>query len=50
MEKHYMNLETGSIATYNGWIYVDEDGEYVNAVELGEVVEVVFVNDEWVLA
>ena len=40
MEKRYMNKETGSIDTYEGWFYENESGETVNAVDLGEVVEV----------
>jgi hypothetical protein len=39
-EKRYMNPETGSIDTYDGWFYKNEDGKEVNAVDLGEVVEV----------
>ena len=40
MEKLYMNIETGSVDTYDGWEYENEDGKTVNAVDLGEVVEV----------
>ena len=39
-EKKYMNIETGSIDTREGWDYENENGEIVNAVDLGEVVEV----------
>lgn len=45
-EPLYMNPETGSVDTYEGWWYdeLDDDGNYtgkkVNAVDLGEVVEV----------
>ena len=39
-ETKYMNLETGSVDTYDGWWYEDEDGVEVNAVDLGEVEEV----------
>ena len=39
-EKYYMNTATGSVDTYDGWDYENEDGETVNAVDLDEVVEV----------
>jgi hypothetical protein len=39
-EKNYMNLESGSVDTYEGWSYTTEEGKEVNAVDLGEVVEV----------
>ena len=39
-ETKYMNLATGSVDTYDGWWYEDEDGVEVNAVDLGEVEEV----------
>ena len=39
-EKCYMNTATGSVDNYDGWWYVNEKGEKVNAVDLGEVVEV----------
>jgi hypothetical protein len=39
-EKKYMNIETGSVDTKDGWDYENEAGETVNAVDLGEVVEV----------
>ena len=38
--KNYMNIETGSVDTKDGWDYQNESGETVNAVDLGEVVEV----------
>ena len=44
-EKMYMNVETGSIDTYDGWWYEDKDGNQVNAVDRGEVVEVVWDED-----
>jgi len=51
MEKFYMNIETGQVDTEDGWFYENEDGIEVNAVELGEVVEVVKNDDgEWVEA
>ena len=37
--KTYMNIETGSTGTYNEWWYENESGDQVNAVDLGEVVE-----------
>ena len=40
-EKIYMNSATGSVDTYDGWWYENDSGETVNAVDLGEVVEVV---------
>lgn len=48
--KMYMNILTGSVDSYDGWWYPDEDGVEVNAVDLGEVIEVVMVNGEWVEA
>ena len=38
--KNYMNVKTGSVDTKDGWDYKNEDNETVNAVDLGEVVEV----------
>ena len=35
----YMNVETGSIGEYDDWWYIDNDGDLVNAVDLGEVEE-----------
>ena len=40
MTTYYMNIETGSVDTKEGWNYENESGETVNAVDLGEVVEV----------
>lgn len=39
-EKTYMNVETGCVDTRDGWEYENEMGDIVNAVDLGEVVEV----------
>lgn len=39
-EKLYMNPKTGSTGEYDDWYYTNQDGEEVNAVDLGEVVEV----------
>jgi hypothetical protein len=38
--KTYMNEKTGSLGDYNAWYYENEDGQMVNAVDLGEVTEV----------
>jgi len=43
--KMYMNIQTGSIDTYDGWYYEDENGETVNAVDRGEVMPVEIVID-----
>lgn len=45
--KMYMNVETGSVDTREDWFYQNIDGETVNAVDLGEVVEVVMGADGW---
>jgi hypothetical protein len=39
--KYYMHIVTMAIDTYEGWWYENKDGEKVNAVDLGETVEVV---------
>jgi len=39
--KSYMNLFTGSVDTYEGWNCQDIHGKEYNAVDTGEVVEVV---------
>lgn len=36
----YMNISTGSTGHYDDWYYDTEDGETVNAVDKGEVVQV----------
>lgn len=41
MEKIYMNVITGSVGAYDDWYYTDEDGVEKNAVDTGEVVEVI---------
>ena len=38
--KFYMNLKTGNVDTKDGWDYENESGEVVNAVNLGEVIQV----------
>lgn len=48
-EKVYINVKTGSTGTHDDWDYKNESGETVNAVDLGEVIEVVLDNDgNWV--
>lgn len=37
----YMNPVTGSVDTYDGWWYEDENGEKRNAVDRNEVVAVI---------
>lgn len=50
-QKMYMNVETGSVDTRDGWGYENEAGETVNAVDLGEVIEVnQNENGDWVEA
>jgi len=39
-ETKYMNINTGSVDAFDGWWYENEDGEMVNGVNLGEVVEI----------
>jgi len=49
MEKIYMNPETGSVGEYGDWWYESEEGSIVNAVDLGEVIEVKKdLNGDWV--
>ena len=47
MEQYYMNEATGSVDTYENWWYEDEDGNKVNAVDKGEVVEVEWNGEYW---
>lgn len=48
-DRYFMNISTGSVDDYEGWFYVNEQGEEVNAVDLGEVVEVKKdENGDWV--
>jgi hypothetical protein len=42
MEKMYGNLETGTVGNKASWEYINEDGNTVNAVDLEEVVEVIW--------
>lgn len=46
----YMNIETRSVYSKDGWDYQDAEGKAVNAVSLGEVVPVVWDGGEqcWV--
>jgi hypothetical protein len=39
-ESKYMNPATGSVGGYDDWYYTNEDGEEVNAVDRGEVIEI----------
>lgn len=49
--KTYMNIQTGSTGTREDWFYENEHGKTVNAVDLGEVFEVVKdKNGDWVKA
>jgi hypothetical protein len=50
MKTIFMNLETGSTASYQDWWYKTEEGDLVNAVDRGEVVAVHWseVWDAWV--
>ena len=41
----YMNPATGSVDTYDGWWYEDQDGNRVNAVDKGDVIEVTWNED-----
>lgn len=51
LKKMYMNIETGSVDTRDGWYYKNEFGDTVNAVDLGEVIEVQKdENGDWVEA
>jgi len=45
----FMNEKTGEIDAYDGWYHTDDDGKSVNAVDLGQVVEVEWnhENCEW---
>jgi len=45
-EKKYMNVKTGSVDNYNGWDYVNEENQTVNAVDLGEAVSVFWDKQE----
>ena len=42
----YMNVATGSVAGRDGWWYETEEGQTVNAVDRGEVVPVVWSEDD----
>lgn len=45
--KMYMNIETGSVAPYDEWFYLDEYGTPVNAVDENKVVEVKLTLHGW---
>ncbi len=45
-EKLYMNVNTGSVDTYENWYYTNSLGEgTTNAVDIGEVIEVIRKTD-----
>jgi hypothetical protein len=44
-EPMFMHIATGSVDNYDGWSYINENGNEVNAVDLGEVVEVIRNSD-----
>ena len=48
-EQKYMNVETGSVDSRDGWDYEDSEGFTQNAVDLGEVVPVFWdsENETW---
>jgi len=51
-EQKYMNVETGSVDSRDGWWYENSSGEPLNAVDLGEVVPVFWDSENetwWVL-
>ena len=41
MTKFFMNPATGNVGERDDWDYTDDNGKEVNAVDLGEVIEVV---------
>ena len=49
-EKLYMNIFTGEVDVYDQWYYEDEDGNTINAVDLGEVMEVIETEDGYIEA
>ena len=48
IDQLFMNISTGSIGTRAEWDYIDDSGKRVNAVDLGEVVEVECISGIWV--
>ena len=44
----FLNKATGSVAPYEEWYDTDKCGALINYVDLGEVVEVKYVKDQWV--
>lgn len=44
----FMNIFTGSTGPRAAWDYIDDSGQRVNAVDLGEVVEVECISGSWV--
>ena len=45
-DQKYMNVETGSVDSRDGWWYENSSGEQLNAVDLGEVVLVFWDKQE----
>jgi|6_EtaG_2_1085325.scaffolds.fasta_scaffold10184_6 hypothetical protein len=45
-EQKFMNVKTGSVDSRDGWDYVNEENQTVNAVDLGEVVSVFWDKQE----
>ncbi len=44
-----MNPATGSVDTYDGWWYENENGQLVNAVDRNEVIPVIQdKNGDWI--
>jgi len=41
-KQEYMNIKTGAVDNYNGWWYQSDDSGWHNAVDLGEVVPVLW--------
>ena len=44
----FMNISSGNVAPYEEWYASGDDGCVINYVDLGSVVEVKYVKDEWV--
>ena len=45
-DQKYMNVETGSAESRDGWWYENSSGEQLNAVDLGEVLLVFWDKQE----
>ena len=44
--QNFMNVATGAVDDYDGWYYENENGQAVNAVDRGEVVPVIWDEEE----